>query len=268
MTVPVYSHGGVALYHGDCLAVLPTLPAESIACVVTSPPYNLGASPHAARTPRHSNGHWEWGGYASFADDLPEPEYQAQQIAVLQVLYRVCRAGASVFYVHKDRTWDGCSISPRTWLEQSPFTIRQQIVWDRGSTHEHSGRYFYPVNEWVFWLTRGGAVPNLGFHAAWSSIWRIPFLASPDHPAPFPPELAERCILAGSRPGDVVLDPYFGSATVGAEAVRAGRRFIGIEMDSGYMADGRDRIVAEQAAIDQMPPAQEIRRPVQTGWAL
>ena len=67
------------------------------------------------------------------------------------------------------------------------------------------------------------------------SVWTIatqPYDGA--HFATMPPDLAERCILATSRPGDVVLDPFFGSGTTGMVAEKHGRRWIGFDLNPEY----------------------------------
>ena len=75
------------------------------------------------------------------------------------------------------------------------------------------------------------------------SVWTItsePFPAA--HFAVMPQALVEPCILAGSKPGDLVLDPFSGSGTVGVVALRLGRRFLGVELNPEYTAMARRRI--------------------------
>jgi site-specific DNA-methyltransferase (cytosine-N4-specific) len=68
------------------------------------------------------------------------------------------------------------------------------------------------------------------------SVWTIPTQPTPEaHFATFPEALAERCILAGSAEGDTVLDPFFGSGTVGRVAERLGRSWIGCELNPKYV---------------------------------
>jgi len=62
------------------------------------------------------------------------------------------------------------------------------------------------------------------------------------HYAAFPPKLAETCILAGCPLGGVVLDPFFGSGTVGLVAVQTGRRYIGIDINAEYCRLAAERI--------------------------
>jgi DNA modification methylase len=74
-------------------------------------------------------------------------------------------------------------------------------------------------------------------------VWTISTQPCPEaHFATFPEKLVEPCILAGSRPGDVVFDPFLGSGTVGVVAQRLGRRWAGMELSTGYIAIARARI--------------------------
>ncbi len=65
------------------------------------------------------------------------------------------------------------------------------------------------------------------------------------HFATFPPALVEPCILAGSKMGDFVLDPFFGSGTVGLVAKKLGRKYLGVEISSEYIAMAKKRIRIE-----------------------
>jgi DNA modification methylase len=79
------------------------------------------------------------------------------------------------------------------------------------------------------------------------SVWTItpkPFRGA--HFATFPPDLAERCILAGSRPGDVVIDPFSGAGTTGVVATSLGRRYWGCELNPEYVEITRKRFAGER----------------------
>jgi len=92
----------------------------------------------------------------------------------------------------------------------------------------------------------GRDVAEIAMHADTAnrrSVWTIATEAYPGaHFATFPEALVEPCVLAGSRVGDVVFDPFFGSGTTGAVASRLGRRFLGCELNRDYEPLQRDRL--------------------------
>jgi site-specific DNA-methyltransferase (adenine-specific) len=234
--------------HGECLPFLHGIPESIVNLVVTSPPYNLGNSPSARKHPQARRGSGlDWRGYGPDTDALPEPDYQAQQVEVLQALYRVCKPGASVCYVHMDRLGGGRLISPLEWLQRGPFAVRQQIVWAKGKTHRWDGHHFPPLHEYVYWLTKEPWQANERQRAAirrWPDVWQIPPERVTGHPAPFPYELARRCIVTLSEPGDLVLDPYMGSGTTGAAARALERHFGGCDRHQPYVELARARVPA------------------------
>ena len=67
-----------------------------------------------------------------------------------------------------------------------------------------------------------------------TSVWTVPTKPYKGHRAVFPPKLIEPCILAGSRPGDLVLDPFAGSGTTLATAAQTGRKAVGVELNPDY----------------------------------
>ena len=71
-----------------------------------------------------------------------------------------------------------------------------------------------------------------------------------DHFATFPPALIEPCILAGSRPGDIVLDPFIGSGTTAAVALQHGRQYLGCELNPEYENLQQERIASVMPAPD------------------
>ena len=89
------------------------------------------------------------------------------------------------------------------------------------------------------------------------NVWTIatsPFSAA--HFATFPPELAERCIRAGTRPGDMVLDPFAGAGTTLLVADRLQRDAVGIELNTGYTELAMERCRADAPLFTSFPPAE------------
>lgn len=92
------------------------------------------------------------------------------------------------------------------------------------------------------------------------SVWEISsnrHHATCDHYAAYPPGLAEPCIKAGSEPGDLVLDPFSGTATTGVVALGLGRRYVGVELNPEYAASSLERL-AEAAKPLAVKAAEEI----------
>jgi DNA modification methylase len=83
---------------------------------------------------------------------------------------------------------------------------------------------------------------NTGEYRNKRSVWNINTQPYPDaHFAVFPPELPRLCILAGSKEGDTVLDPFWGTGTTGVVAREHGRKAIGIELNSKYVEMSMER---------------------------
>jgi DNA modification methylase len=95
-------------------------------------------------------------------------------------------------------------------------------------------------------------------------VWDIPNVKAnhPEktgHPAQFPVELVERCVLALTRPGDLVLDPFLGVGSSAIGSLRHDRRFLGFELDPAYVEVTKDRI--ERLRLGSLP-LRPLGRPV------
>ena len=209
------------------------LPDGCVDLIITSPPYNL------------ETGHWPMGGNGrsprsagiGYDDDLQLIDYMRWQVDVLNELYRVASPGASLFYNHKPRNKDGQLIHPMAWIldESNPWTLRQEIIWDRGSTHNHSASLFWPEDERIYWLTKGK--PDLPDKPiGLSTVWKFHGpVASTWHPAPFDEQLPQRCIEAIGREGITVLDPFAGSCTTAKVALDYGYDAIAVDISVDYL---------------------------------
>lgn len=218
--------------------------------ILTSPPYNIG-SKAPRRDGQRKHGKYDpksYGAITGYPDDLPEAEYQKSQVDFLcWAAAHLSKHGALV-YNHKPRR-NGHMIHPMSWILRVPeLTLMEEIVWDRGSTHNHGRQLMWPTTERLYVLRRTDGVYSLintDTLPERSDVWRIP----PDrsgtgHNAPFPIALAEAAVAAWSRPGELVCDPYAGSATTGIAAANLGRRFVGSEVLPKYYRIGAERLAA------------------------
>jgi modification methylase len=141
------------------------------------------------------------------------------------------------------------------------------------------GRRFTNAHETMIWATRDqGARYTFNYEALKAgnediqvrSDWTLPLCTGEErlkgrdgkklHPTQKPEALLARTILASSKPGDVVLDPFFGTGTTGAAAKRLGRHFIGIERDETYAARARARIAAVKPLPEESVAAFQTAR--------
>ena len=231
MTMPYYQDDRVTLYHGDCLDVMRTMPADSVDLVFTSPPYNLGEGVGAFPD---RGGLWNGAalkdGYAEHDDAMPYAEYVEWQREVLRECWRLIRPNGAIYYQHKPRVQGGIL---RTPLDLNPgLPVRQVVIWNRGNGLNFAPTHYLPMHEWIVII----AGPEFRLKSRGASglgdVWHIPPVMGSKHPAPFPLALPARAIEStGAR---VVLDPFCGSGTVLRAATDAGVTGIGIELTAAY----------------------------------
>jgi site-specific DNA-methyltransferase (adenine-specific) len=234
---PYYADDFATIYHGDCRDVLPQIPDATCGGVLTSPPYNQGDM---------GGGYANLaGGYNSYSDELPHAEYVAWQRWVLAECWRAVAFEGAIFYNHKPRIRDGVCWTP---LELNPdLPLRQIITWARPSGCNWSETHLMPLYEWVLLFAK----PAFRFSKATSvvgDVWRIGHQGNgrPDHPAPFPLELAGRAVaILCEATGGPILDPFMGSGTTLRAAKDHGRMSVGIELDERYCEMAATRLSQE-----------------------
>lgn len=225
---------------------------ETIDLIFTSPPYNIGSkSPRIDG--RRKNGGYDpksYGAITGYADNLSEDEYQRQQVEFLRWAARALKDDGTLVYNHKPRRKNGVMIHPMQWLLQCPdLTLMEEIIWDRGSTHNHANRLFWPTTErlYVFRKSEGTYRFLNGDHLEFrDDHWEIPLnsrkATDKGHACPFSDRLTKNVIRAFSDPGDLVCDPYSGSGTTAGVALDLGRSFVGSELDRNYYRESLKRL--------------------------
>ena len=259
MTEPALPHRD-AVIEGDCLEVMAQLPAGSVDLVFADPPYNLqlNGDLHRPDNSRVDGVEEEWDKFGGFA------EYDHFTRAWLAAGRRLLTPTGALWVIGTYHNIFRIGAN----LQDIGFWILNDIVWRKANPMPNfRGRRFTNAHETLLWCARSRearytfnyeAMKQLNDELQMRSDWLIPICGGPErlrgedgkkaHPTQKPEALLHRILLASTRPGDVVLDPFFGTGTTGAVAKRLGRHFIGIERDRAYAATARRRIAAIRPA--------------------
>jgi modification methylase len=261
---------------GDCVAQMAALPAASVDLVFADPPYNLQLKgdlkrPDDSRVDAVDD---DWDKFTSFAD------YDAFTLAWLAASRRLLKPAGTLWVIGSYHN----IYRVGAVLQDLGFWILNDVVWRKSNPMPNfRGRRLTNAHETLIWAAREQTSRYTFNYEALKagnediqvrSDWTIPLctgeerLKQPDgsklHPTQKPEALLARAILAASRPGDVVLDPFFGTGTTGAVAKRLGRSFIGIEREKSYARAAEKRIAAvtplPQASLEPFQTAREAPR--------
>ena len=261
----------VRILQGEALAELQKLPDESVHCVVTSPPYWGGLR--------------DYGVPGQIGLERNPADYIAVLVAVFAEVRRVLKPDGSLWlnvgdvYAASGKGGGGNQGDRHAWatvkdrkgfrmppegykmkdltlvatqlgdaLRRSGWYLRSTIIWRKPAAVEPM-RLDRPAvsHEYLFLLTKAehSAVRNPG-EAWWGhTVWDIAPENDAEHPAAYPPELARRCIVAGSQLGDTILDPFAGHGTTGFVADRLGRSAVLIELNPDFAANAENRVRAD-----------------------
>jgi site-specific DNA-methyltransferase (adenine-specific) len=208
------------------------LQAESFKAIVTSPPYNIkNSTGNGLKDGR--GGKWKNAAlidaYDTYDDALDHKDYVKWQRACLKEMMRLLRPDGAIFYNHKWRVQGGLLQDRHDIVEG--FPVRQIIIWQRSGGINFNPGYFLPTYEVIYLIAKPDfkLAPKAN---AMGDIWKISQERDNEHPAPFPEELATRCIDAvGSGP---ILDPFLGSGTTAVAAEKRNIPWVGIDLSAKY----------------------------------
>lgn len=261
------------IIESDAMIALQRLPSESVQCIVTSPPY-WGLRDYGIE------------GQIGLEEKLQQ--YINKLTSIFSEAKRVLRDDGVFWlnigdgYTSGNRGYRApdkknparaMSIRPDTpdglkpkdllgipWrialaLQADGWYLRSDIIWNKPNAMPESVKD-RPTrsHEYVFMLTKREkyyydyqAIKENGRNKR--TVWSVNTAPFPEaHFATFPPALIEPCILSSTKENDVVLDPFFGSGTVGVVCQENRRRFIGIELNNEYV-----RIAQKRLAIEKLP---------------
>ena len=241
---------------GDCLPLLRQMPAACIDLVFADPPYNLQIQGDLTR-PDDSQVHGvreDWDQFDSFAayDDFSQ--------AWLTECRRVLKPNGGLWLIG---TYHNI-FRLGTALQDLGFWMLGDIIWRKSNPMPNfKGTRFTNAHETLIWSSKSKAARPTFNYAAMKSLnddlqmrsdWTLPLctgrerIRGPDgsrlHPTQKPEALLYRVLCATTKPGDIVLDPFFGLGTTGAVAKLLNRHFIGMEQDQTYVDAAQARINA------------------------
>jgi modification methylase len=247
---------------GDCAAEMVRLPPESVDLVFADPPYNLQLESGLSRPDQSlvDGVDENWDKFASFSD------YDNFTRSWLAAARRVMKKDATIFVIGSYHN----IFRVGSILQDLGFWILNDIIWRKANPMPNfRGRRFTNAHETLIWAAKSARTKNYRFNyellkagnddCQVRSDWFLPICTGAErlkdtsgrklHPTQKPEALLSRILLAASNPGDVVLDPFFGSGTTGASAKKLGRSFIGIERELRYAKAAETRI----AGVEKLP---------------
>ncbi|MCA1941744.1 MAG: site-specific DNA-methyltransferase [Caenispirillum bisanense] len=250
------------IYEGDCIAILESLPEKSVDMIFADPPYNLQLGGDLTRpdNSRVDGVDDAWDKFASFE------AYDAFSRRWLTAARRVLKDDGTLWVIGSYHN----IYRVGAMLQDMGFWMLNDVVWRKTNPMPNfRGRRFTNAHETLLWVSKNEdskytfnyeALKELNEGIQMRSDWTLPLCTGSErlkdadghkvHPTQKPEALLYRVLLSSTKPGDVVLDPFFGTGTTGAVAKKLGRKWIGIERDKAYIEAARARIAAVEEVKD------------------
>ena len=241
---------------GDCITELKKIPTGSVDLVFADPPYNLQLSGGLTRPDQSKvdavDDHWDQ--FESFE------AYDRFTKGWLGECRRVLKPDGALWVIGSYHN----IFRVGTILQDMGFWILNDVVWRKTNPMPNfRGRRFTNAHETLIWASRDAnakytfnseAMKVFNDDLQMRSDWTLSLCTGAErlknadgdklHPTQKPEALLHRVLLSTTRPGDTVLDPFFGTGTTGAAAKQLGRHFIGIEREEDYAEAALARIDA------------------------
>lgn len=242
-----------SILQGDCVEMMRSLPAASVDMIFADPPYNLqlGGDLHRPEGSKVDAVTDDWDKFDSLA------AYDRFTHAWLKEARRILKPNGSIWVIGSYHNIFRVGAA----LQDQDYWILNDIVWRKANPMPNfKGTRFTNAHETLIWASTGEkarytfnyrAMKTLNDELQMRSDWLIPICGGSErlkkdghkvHPTQKPEALLYRIMLACSNPGDVILDPFFGTGTTGAVAKRLGRNYIGIEREDDYIDAAKARI--------------------------
>jgi modification methylase len=254
---------------GDSIRILNELPAHSVDAVFADPPYNLQLGGDLLR-PDNSRVDGVDDDWDKFSDFEAYDKFTSEW---LKAAKRVLKPDGCLWVIGSYHN----IFRVGAILQNLGFWILNDIIWCKTNPMPNfRGKRFTNAHETMIWASTSPeakpcfnyeAMKNMNDEKQMRSDWLLPICSGKErlktdeggkvHPTQKPESLLYRIIMSSTKPGDVILDPFFGSGTTGAVAKKLGRNFIGIDRDADYAKYAKRRI----DAIDGAPQAEFLLTP-------
>lgn len=242
------------IIQGNCIEVLKTLPEKSVDLIFADPPYNLQLRNELLRPNQTvvDAVDDEWDQFSDFA------AYDAFSRNWLTEARRVLKDEGSIWVIGSYHN----IFRVGTILMDLGYWVLNDVIWHKTNPMPNfRGTRFQNATETMIWAKKSSdqkrytfnyhSMKNLNEEKQMQNVWYIPLCTGPErikingkkaHSTQKPEALLYRVIMASSNPGDIVLDPFFGSGTTGAVAKKLKRKYIGIELETDYIEVAKKRI--------------------------
>jgi modification methylase len=239
---------------GDCVQVMATLPEASVDLIFADPPYNLQlkGTLHRPDNSRVDAVDDAWDQFASFA------AYDRFTRDWLAAARRVLKPHGAIWVIGSYHNIFRVGAA----MQDAGFWMLNDVIWRKSNPMPNfRGKRFTNAHETMIWASRDQAARYTFNYEALKALndgvqmrsdWVLPLCTGHErlkdqdgdkaHPTQKPEALLHRVLVASTNPGDVVLDPFFGTGTTGAVARMLGRHFIGIEREEAYRAAAAARL--------------------------
>jgi len=253
---------GIRLYQANCLMLLDNFinkyADEPFDMIFADPPYflsNGGITCHAGKMVEVHKGSW---------DESKGPEVNHEfNMAWLSRCQKALKPDGTIWVSGTHHVIHSVGYA----MQQLGMKILNDITWEKPNPPPNlSCRYFTHATETIIWAAKNeqskhffnyDAMKKINGGKQMKSVWSFAPPAKEEkkfgkHPTQKPVALLERILMASTNRGDLVLDPFAGSATTGVAAVRLGRRFIGIEQEPEFIELSVERLRHSVGARQQV----------------
>lgn len=239
---------------GDCIKVMNGLPESSVDLIFADPPYNLQLKGelHRPDNSRVDAVDDAWDQFSSFA------AYDSFTRAWLAAARRILKPNGAIWVIGSYHNIFRVGAA----LQDAGYWLLNDVVWRKSNPMPNfRGKRLTNAHETMIWASKQEAskytfnyeaLKQLNEGVQMRSDWVLPICTGHErlkddngdkaHPTQKPESLLHRVILGTTNPGDVVLDPFFGTGTTGAVAKMLGRDYIGIEREEGYRKVATERL--------------------------